>query len=235
MHARRTAQEFLRQHELPDDWRVLVDRIEVTFVAASFRAGAEFVGVIARLADEADHHPDVDLRYPGAVHICLVTHASGGLTRLDAQVATAISAAAVEAGLRSEPTTAIRVGVELPGGDPGQRAGFWTALLGYRSVPPVDAAGRHRALDSRRISPPLSFVVDTAEHGGAPRLTVDLAADVAEERVAAALAAGGMLLEDRSAGADGSDRSDGAVPASWLLADPSGVEVAIGTVVTPAG
>lgn len=220
---RDTARQFLDRHDLPGDWRVLFDRIEATFVADSFRAGAAFVGEIAHLADEVDHHPDVDLRYPGAVHIVLVTHASGGLTRLDAQLAEAISAAAASAALRSEPTAAIRVGVELPGGPDAACAAFWAALLGYRPVPPIDqdipADGARRLVDPRRISAPLALSsAHTAGHGGGPRLSVEVPADGAEARVAAALGAGGTVLDGGSA------------PARWLLADPAGTQVVLCTI-----
>ena len=59
-----TAAQFHDRADLPA-WRVLLDRIEATFVAPSFAPAAAFVGQIAAAADALDHHPDVDLRYPG--------------------------------------------------------------------------------------------------------------------------------------------------------------------------
>ncbi|MGD9755880.1 MAG: VOC family protein, partial [Acidimicrobiia bacterium] len=158
-----------------------------------------------------DHHPDVDLRYPGAVHISLLTHARGGLTELDARLAAALSAAAAEAGLRSEPTTAIRLALTHPS---NEAAAFWTALLAYRELRPADGDGPLRLVDARRISPPLVLEPDHTE-GRPPRLAVqlDVAADVAADRVAAAVAAGGRLVEQRP--------EEG----TWLLADPTGVEI----------
>lgn len=208
---RRIAQQFLHTHELPADWRVLGDRIEATFVAASFSEGARFLPRIGELADELDHHPDVDLRYPGAVHISLVTHARGGLTELDARLAAALSTAAAEAGLRSEPTVAIRVALVHHA---DAAAPFWVALLAYRELRPADGDGPVRLVDARRISPPLGFGPDRAEDrppGLAIRL--DVAADVAAERVAAAVEAGGRVVEQRP--------EEG----TWLLADPTGVLV----------
>ena len=70
-----TATEFDATADLPD-WRVLLGRIEATFRTGSFEAGAAFVGLIASAAEAADHHPDVDLRYPDRVSVTLVTHAA---------------------------------------------------------------------------------------------------------------------------------------------------------------
>ena len=47
------------------------------FRTGSFAAGVELVDEIGRLADAADHHPDVDLRYAG-VTVRLITHDVAG-------------------------------------------------------------------------------------------------------------------------------------------------------------
>ena len=102
MVERLTTSEFDRRTDLPD-WRILLTRIEATFEAGSFEAGAALVAAIAAAADAAGHHPDVDLRYPGLVHVTLSTHAAGGLTERDADLAATISALAAEAGARARP------------------------------------------------------------------------------------------------------------------------------------
>ena len=61
MVERLTTSEFDRRTDLPD-WRILLTRIEATFEAGSFEAGAALVAAIADAADAAGHHPDVDLR-----------------------------------------------------------------------------------------------------------------------------------------------------------------------------
>jgi 4a-hydroxytetrahydrobiopterin dehydratase len=45
-----------------------------------------FVNRVASLADELNHHPDIDIRYT-AVLLTLSTHSAGGLTELDLKVA----------------------------------------------------------------------------------------------------------------------------------------------------
>jgi pterin-4a-carbinolamine dehydratase/ketosteroid isomerase-like protein len=66
---------------------------ERTFGTGTFARGVELVQEIAALAEAADHHPDVDLRYR-TVTVRLVTQDVGALSERDAALAAAISAAA---------------------------------------------------------------------------------------------------------------------------------------------
>jgi 4a-hydroxytetrahydrobiopterin dehydratase len=80
------------------EWRVVEHSLVATFRADSFTTGGHLVAAIAAAADAADHHPDVDLRFPGLVHVLLTTHDSGGLTRRDVEVAGTVSALAARVG-----------------------------------------------------------------------------------------------------------------------------------------
>jgi len=55
-----------------------------------FAAAMEFVNRVATVAEEAGHHPDIDIRY-NRVRLGLVTHDSGGITGRDAAMATRLS------------------------------------------------------------------------------------------------------------------------------------------------
>ncbi len=72
-----------------EDWRVLFGGACSHFRTESFAAGVALVDAIGRLADAANHHPDVDLRSEG-VTVRLRTHDIGGLSERD--VATLASA-----------------------------------------------------------------------------------------------------------------------------------------------
>ena len=48
---------------------------------------------IADVAEEMDHHPDVDLRWR-TLHLAVVTHSAGGVTDLDLELARRIDALA---------------------------------------------------------------------------------------------------------------------------------------------
>ena len=52
----------------------------------SFRAAVDAVVAIADIAEEMDHHPDLDLRYD-SLRIAVVTHSAGGVTDLDVELA----------------------------------------------------------------------------------------------------------------------------------------------------
>ena len=47
-----------------------------------FPAAIRFVNAVARLAEQAGHHPDIDIRWNQVV-LTLTTHDAGGLTKKD--------------------------------------------------------------------------------------------------------------------------------------------------------
>lgn len=63
-------------------WRRDGESIKRAVEAPSFLAGVELVGVVARMAEAADHHPDIDIRWR-TVTFTLSTHSEGGLTEKD--------------------------------------------------------------------------------------------------------------------------------------------------------
>src|ERR1700735_5071016 len=80
-----------------DDWRVVFGGAAAHFKTRSVRVGVTLVSAIGELADAANHHPDVDLRYPG-VTVRLVTHEVGGLSARDVELARPVSGAAPAPG-----------------------------------------------------------------------------------------------------------------------------------------
>lgn len=57
-----------------------------TYAFTAFRDSIVFVNRVATLADQADHHPDIDIRYD-TVRIGLSTHDAGGITEKDTSLA----------------------------------------------------------------------------------------------------------------------------------------------------
>ncbi len=55
----------------------------------TFPAAVRFVDFVAELAEAADHHPDIDIRY-SRVRLTLSTHSAGGVTEKDFALARAI-------------------------------------------------------------------------------------------------------------------------------------------------
>ncbi|MFL6095373.1 MAG: 4a-hydroxytetrahydrobiopterin dehydratase [Blastococcus sp.] len=60
--------------------------IHRTVERPSFRDAVAAVVAIADVAEEMDHHPDIDLRWR-TLHLTVVTHSAGGVTDLDLQLA----------------------------------------------------------------------------------------------------------------------------------------------------
>jgi 4a-hydroxytetrahydrobiopterin dehydratase len=56
-----------------------------------FEQAMEFVKRVAVLAELAQHHPDIDIRY-NRVELALVSHDAGGITARDARMARQLSA-----------------------------------------------------------------------------------------------------------------------------------------------
>jgi 4a-hydroxytetrahydrobiopterin dehydratase len=67
-------------------WQVEKDELVRTFQFDDFHASMSFVNQVADLAEEAGHHPDIDIRY-NKVRLVLVTHDAGGLTVKDFELA----------------------------------------------------------------------------------------------------------------------------------------------------
>jgi 4a-hydroxytetrahydrobiopterin dehydratase len=72
-----------------DGWKRDGNRIRRTFEFSSFPAAIAFVNRVAGLAEEADHHPDIDIRYRN-VELSLSTHSAGGITAKDMELAAAV-------------------------------------------------------------------------------------------------------------------------------------------------
>lgn len=85
-----------------DDWRILSSgAAATTFRTGSFATGVRLIDEIGRLADAANHHPDVDLRYP-SVTVRLISHDVDGLSQRDVALARQISDAARTLGIPAD-------------------------------------------------------------------------------------------------------------------------------------
>jgi len=73
-------------------WSRRGDAITKTFQFRSFLTGIGFVSAVAKAAEAADHHPDIDIRYT-KVTCTLSTHSAGGITQKDLDMARKIDLA----------------------------------------------------------------------------------------------------------------------------------------------
>jgi 4a-hydroxytetrahydrobiopterin dehydratase len=67
------------------------DGIRRSVELPSFRDAVSAIVAIADVAEEMDHHPDIDLRWR-TLHVAVVTHSAGGVTALDLELARRIDA-----------------------------------------------------------------------------------------------------------------------------------------------
>lgn len=67
-------------------WEQKGAEITRNFTLVDFAAAMKFVNQVAELAEKANHHPDIDIRW-NKVHLGLSTHSKGGLTENDFSLA----------------------------------------------------------------------------------------------------------------------------------------------------
>ena len=70
-------------------WHIELGELVRTFQFEDFVAALAFVNRVGELAEQAGHHPDIDIRY-NRVRLALVTHSAGGLTEKDFDLANGI-------------------------------------------------------------------------------------------------------------------------------------------------
>ncbi|MEW1890749.1 VOC family protein [Streptomyces sp. NPDC085659] len=204
-----------------EDWRVVGEGACAHFrTGGSFTAGTRFAQAIGELPDLGDDHPDIDVRRDGVtVRLITLTDEYFGMTSRHVESARRISEAARALGLTADPSFIQTVQVTVDALDGPAVVAFWRALLGYehRAGSPEDL------VDPRRRGAPFYFQQLDTPRPQRNRVHVDVWVphDRAEARIAAALAAGGRLLNDADA------------PHNWVLADPEGNEACIGVAGPP--
>ena len=71
------------------EWTRHDDELVTSVKLHDFAAALAFVNAVGAVAEAANHHPDIDIRW-NTVNLVLSTHDSGGLTVLDLALAVAI-------------------------------------------------------------------------------------------------------------------------------------------------
>ena len=198
-----------------DDWRKLCQALHTRYRVPDFRAGAAFAVAVAEAAEAAGHQPDLRMTQD-VVDVSLCTREDGlWVTEKDIGMARQISEIARQQGLKPEPAAVTQLELALDTAAEDRVGPFWAALLTgspdnkiYDSV--FDPTGRVPSL----------WFQGTDEHE-TPRqrwhFDLWLAPEAADERIAAAVAAGGSVVYDDEA------------PAFTVLADPDGNRVCVCT------
>jgi 4a-hydroxytetrahydrobiopterin dehydratase len=75
----------------PENWIIENDQLTRTFTLKNFVEAVEFVNGIVPIAEEADHHPDIEIFSYKKVKIKLISHDVGEITDKDVNMAEKIS------------------------------------------------------------------------------------------------------------------------------------------------
>ena len=212
------------------DWRKLGQGLHARFVIADFEVGARFLTAIGEAGRAEAHHPEVRMG-TGFVDLKLISddavyrdddgaeHRVEWVTRQDVELARRITEIAAAQSLVADPQSITAVELALDTANTAALAPVWSALLtgGH------EAQGRGTIGDDVRDATsrvPILWFQKTDPHE-TPRqrfhLDVQVPYDVAERRIAAAVAAGAVIVDDSRA------------PRTTVIADPDGNKACVGT------
>ncbi|HEY8302755.1 MAG TPA: VOC family protein [Jatrophihabitans sp.] len=207
----------------PIGWRYLLGAYQ-TCVITDDLAGAVGAAAcaVAACGIDADTHLRVDVR-PGRVDLVLQDLSTGAVVARDVELAFGITDSirdlgfdTVAAPLTSRPVQMLEIAIDTL--DIAAIRPFWKAVLAYVDDPGPDAP-QNALVDPLREGPAFWFQKMDQPRPQRNRIHFDItvAHDQAQQRIAAALAAGGTMV------------SDAAARSFWILADVEGNEICVCT------
>jgi 4a-hydroxytetrahydrobiopterin dehydratase len=114
------------------DWRYRLGGLVTVYKTPTAAAALELIAAVGRLAEEQNHHPDLDWRY-NRVFLRYTSHDAGGqVTERDAVAAAAATGAAADAGATAEPGLYRTVEVAIDTADAAEISEVWRVALGYK-------------------------------------------------------------------------------------------------------
>jgi 4a-hydroxytetrahydrobiopterin dehydratase len=190
------------------DWRKLAQGLHARYLVEDFGAGVRFVAAVGEAGDALGHHPRVSIG-KGYVDLKLVSddaiyrdgegteHVVEWVTQQDVDLARRISAIAADQKAQAAPASVSELELGLDTARSATIAPVWAALLTGNP----EAQGRGTPGDEIRDAmgrvPNLWFGEETS--GQRFHVEVYVAPEAAEQRIAAAVAAGGTIVDDSEA------------------------------------
>lgn len=173
-------------------WRYGLGALRTALKCESSASALALFSTIGALAQEANHHPDVDWRYD-TLFITLTSHDAGSkVTTRDAALARSISAEALNAGATARPELLRTVEIALDTDDVEAISETWRTALGYKRQDDgslTDPFGRGPALWFQETATP-----------NVNRFHLDVTVPYSESApILDTLAAGGAALDDGAA------------------------------------
>ncbi|HXH79491.1 4a-hydroxytetrahydrobiopterin dehydratase [Nocardioides sp.] len=194
------------------DWRKLAQGLHARYLVADFGAGARFITAVGEAGDALGHHPSISMGQ-GYVDLKLATadaiyreddgteHIVEWVTQQDVDLARRISGIAADHQLDADPASVSVFELGLDTARSAAIAPVWAALLTGSAESQGLGSPSDEVRDATGRVPNLWFG-DAAEDGSPSRgfhVEVYVAPEVAEERIAAAVAAGGTIVDDSDA------------------------------------
>ncbi len=194
------------------DWRKLAQGLHARYLVDDFGAAARFVAAVAEAGDSLGHHPRVSIGN-GYVDLEAVSddavyrddegteHVVEWVTQADVDLARRITEIAADHALAADPASVSELELGLDTARSATVAPVWAALL----TGSAESQGRGSPSDEVRDAtgrvPNLWF--GDAGQDETPRqrfhIEVYVAPEVAQQRIAAAVAAGGTIVDDSDA------------------------------------
>ena len=190
------------------DWRKLAQGLHARFLVPDFGTGARFAAAVGEAGDALGHHPSVSLR-AGQVDLKLVSadavyrdgegteHVVEWVTRQDVDLARRVSEIAAEHGLTADPAAVSVVELGLDTTRSATIAPVWAALLTGDPASQGLGSPSDEIRDATGRVPNLWFGDGSATQRF--HVEVYVAPEVAGQRIAAAVAAGGTVVDDSDA------------------------------------
>ena len=194
------------------DWRKLAQGLHARYLTDGFGAAARFVAAVGEAGDAIGHHPRATIG-AGHVDLELVTgdaiyrddegteHVVEWVTQQDVDLARRITDLAADLGLTADPASVTEVELGLDTARSATVAPVWAALLTGDAGSQGRGTPGDEVRDATGRVPNLWF--DDADEQGAPgqrfHVEVYVPPEVVEQRVAAAVAAGGTVVDDSQA------------------------------------
>jgi 4a-hydroxytetrahydrobiopterin dehydratase len=217
------------------DWRKLGQGLHARYRVDDFAAAVRFVAAVGEAGEGVGHHPRVTIG-DGYVELKLLSddavyrddegteHIVDWVTHQDVELARRITEIAAGQGVAPDPGSITAIELALDTAHSATIAPVWAALL----TGSTDAQGRGTIGDDVRDAAsrvPILWFQDTDEHE-TPRqrfhVDVWVPPEVAAQRIAAAVAAGGTVVDDSQA------------PSFTVIADPDGNKACVCTALRPA-
>ncbi len=208
--------DMLKGDEIADakltDWRKLAQGLHARYLVHDFGTGARFVAAVGEAGDALGHHPSASIGI-GHVDLKLVSadaiyrddegteHVLEWVTQQDVDLARRITEIAADHGIEADPASVSVIELGLDTADSATIAPVWAALLTGNPEAQGHGSPSDEIRDATGRVPNLWF--GDADEGDTPRQRFHVEAyvprEVAEQRIAAAVAAGGTVVDDSDA------------------------------------